>query len=98
MISLLTGSVGLLLKKSKFFIWIGSSNKRSGLLDDDEPSPVSESHVLPEVPLADIDQLPLVSLQAPDPSSDTLEHFSLNHSKPFQHKFISLFLKLGKGS
>ena len=32
------GGVGLLLKKSQLLIWIGSSNKRSGLLDDDEPS------------------------------------------------------------
>ena len=32
------GGVGLLLQKSQLLIWIGSSNKRSGLLDDDEPS------------------------------------------------------------
>ena len=32
------GGVGLLLKKSQLLIWIGSSNQRSGLLDDDEPS------------------------------------------------------------
>ena len=32
------GGVGLLLKKSQLLIWIRSSNERSGLLDDDEPS------------------------------------------------------------
>ena len=32
------GGVGLFLKKSQLLIWIRSSNKRSGLLDDDEPS------------------------------------------------------------
>ena len=28
---------------------------RPGLLDDDEPPPVSHAHVLPEVPLTDLD-------------------------------------------
>merc|ERR1719297_681614 len=92
------GSVGLLLKKSKFFIWIGSSNKRSGLLDDDEPSPVSESHVLSEVSLGNFDQLSLISLLGVPLSLDSHVHLSLDHSQPFQDKFISLFLKLGKSS
>merc|ERR1719297_568439 len=92
------GSVGLLLKKSKFFIWIGSSNKRSGLLDDDEPSPVSESHVLSEVSLGNLNQLSLISLLGVSLSLDSHVHLTLDHSQPFQDKFISLFLKLGKSS
>merc|ERR1719389_1581246 len=56
------GGIGLLLKKPKLLLRVGHSNERTGLLDDDKPSPFSHGHVLPEVPLGNSDQLPLISL------------------------------------
>merc|ERR1719394_371790 len=54
--------VGLFLKNSKFLLRVGHANKRSGLLDDDKPSPFSHGQVLSEVSLSNLDQLSLISL------------------------------------
>jgi len=92
------GSVGLLLKESELLIWIRSANKRSGLLDDDEPSPVTESHVLSEVPLSNLDELSLVSLLSKLDVLDTLVDLSLEESEPFDDELVTVLLKLGKSS
>merc|ERR1719225_240378 len=89
------GGIGFLLKNSKLFLRVGHANKRPGLLDDDKPSPVPESHVLPEVSLANNNQLPLVPLLHPSCVLHALEDFSLDLSEPLEDKFISLLLQLG---
>merc|ERR1719195_1671081 len=70
----------------------------SGLLDDDEPAPVSHLEVLPEVPLSHLDQLPLVSLLGIDLSSDSLEDLSLDHPHPLQHEIITGLLQSSKSA
>merc|ERR1719195_2183612 len=70
----------------------------SGLLDDDEPAPVSHLEVLPEVPLSHLDQLPLVSLLSIDLSSDSLEDLSLDHPHPLQHEIITGLLQSSKSA
>merc|ERR1719410_1927454 len=92
------GGIGLLLKKPKLLLRVGHANERTSLLDDDKPSPFSHGHVLPEVPLGNSDQLPLISLLLINRSTDPLEDFSLDHSHPFDDKVITSLLKTGKST
>merc|ERR1719204_787425 len=53
------GLIGPLLKHPQLILKVDLANEWLSLLDDDEPSPVPEGHVLPEVSLDDLHQLPL---------------------------------------
>merc|ERR1719367_1755495 len=90
--------VGLLLKNSEFFLRVGHANKRSGLLDDDKPSPFSHGQVLSEVSLSNLDQFSLISLLLVHTSSGSLENFSLDESDPFDDQVITSLLKTSKSS
>merc|ERR1719232_1397206 len=57
-----------------------------------------ESHVLSEVSLSNLDQFSLISLLGISLTLDFHVHLTLHHSQPFQDKFISFLLKLGKSS
>merc|ERR1719151_175925 len=92
------GGIGLLFKKPELLLRVGHANHRPGLLDDDKPSPLSHGHVLPEVSLGNLDQLPLVSLLLVNSTSYPLEDLSLGHSDPFDDKLITSLLKTGKSS
>merc|ERR1719356_78143 len=92
------GGIGLLFKQSEFLLGIGKTNESSGLLDDDEPSPISHLEILSEVPLSNLDEFSLISLLLIDTSTDSLESFSLDESDPFDDQVITSFLKLGKSS
>merc|ERR1719367_2730082 len=90
--------VGLFLKNSKFLLRVGHANKRSGLLDDDKPSPFSHGQVFSEVSLSNLDQFSLISLLFIDSSSGPLENFSLDESDPFDDQVITSLLKTSKSS
>merc|ERR1719336_3549149 len=92
------GGIGLLLKKPEFFLGVGHADERTSPLDDDEPSPLSQGHVLPEVPLGNIDQLPLVPLLGVDHSTVSLENLSLDLADPFDDEVIASLLKSGKST
>ena len=64
-------------------------HKIPGLLDYHEPSPVPHAHVLPEVPLSDLDQLTLVSFLAKDVASDSLQHFTLDLPHQFYDQLVT---------
>merc|ERR1712001_24821 len=68
------------------------------LLDDDEPAPLSHGLVLAEVPLGNLDQLPLVPLLNIHPCADPLQHFTLDLPHPFDHKLVPKLLEEGQGS
>merc|ERR1712117_288556 len=72
------GVIGLLFKKSEFFLWVGKTNKSSGLLDNDGPSPVSHLQILSEVSLSNLNKLSLISLLSINSSSNSLEDLSLD--------------------
>merc|ERR1719204_1816642 len=95
---LAVGVVGLLLQEPQLLLGVGQSNQTSGLLDDDEPSPVSHLQVLPEVPLGDLDQLSLISLLSINSSSDSLEDLSLDHSDPLEDEVIASLLETSQSS
>merc|ERR1719428_2452764 len=95
---LAVGGVGLFLQEPQLLLGVGQTNQTSGLLDDDEPSPVSHLQVLPEVPLGDLDQLPLISLLSINSSSDSLEDLSLDHSDPLEDEVITSLLKTSQSS
>merc|ERR1719367_841416 len=90
--------VGLLLEKPELFLRVGQADQAPGLLDEDEPSPVPAGQVLAEVPLADLDQLPLVELLLVDAATDPLEHLTLDHAHPLDHQLVTLLLKGTKGA
>ena len=69
------------------------SNKRPRLLDDDEPAPLPHGHVLAEVPLSNLDELPLVELLLVDESADPLKHLILDEAHPLDDQFVTLLLK-----
>merc|ERR1719454_1067045 len=60
------GGIGGLLQQSQLLLGVGLADHAPGLLDDDDPSPVSHLEVLPEVPLGNLDQLSLISLLGED--------------------------------
>merc|ERR1719471_122442 len=90
--------IGLLLQQSELLLGVGHSNERTSLLDDDEPSPLSHGHVLPEVPLGDLDQLSLIPLLFVDSGSDSLEDLSLDHSDPLEDELITSLLETSQSS
>merc|ERR1719367_1423150 len=90
--------VGLLLEKPELFLRVGQADQAPGLLDEDEPSPVPAGQVLAEVPLADLDQLPLVELLLVDAAADSLEHLTLDHAHPLDHQLVTLLLKGTEGA
>merc|ERR1719412_3333032 len=92
------GSIGLLLQLSELLLRVRQTNQASGLLDDDEPAPVSHLEVLPEVPLGNLDQLSLISLLSINPSSDSHEDFSLDHPHPFQDEIITSLLQTSQSA
>merc|ERR1719410_1639927 len=95
---LAVGGIGLLLQLSQLLLGVREANEGSGLLDDDEPSPVSHLEVLPEVPLGNLDQLPLISLLSEDLSSDSHEDLSLNHPHPLQDEVITSLLQTSQSA
>merc|ERR1712012_213266 len=92
------GGVGLLLQKPELLLRVGQADQTPGLLDEDEPSPVPAGQVLAEVPLADLDQLPLVELLLVDAATDSLEHLTLDHAHPLDHQLVTLLLEGTKGA
>ena len=62
-------------------------------MDDHKPAPVPHAHVLPEVSLADLDQLTLVSFLAKDVAADSFQNFALDLSDKFYHQLVPFFLK-----
>merc|ERR1719166_170389 len=90
--------IGLLFQQSELLLRVGHSNERTSLLDDDEPSPLSHGHVLPEVPLGDLDQLSLIPLLFVDSGSDSLEDLSLDHSDPLEDELITSLLETSQSS
>merc|ERR1719166_897383 len=88
----------VLLQEPELLLRVGHSNERTSLLDDDEPSPLSHGHVLPEVPLGDLDQLSLIPLLFVDSGSDSLEDLSLDHSDPLENKLITSLLETSQSS
>merc|ERR1719412_1450515 len=95
---LTVGFIGLLLQQPELLLGIRQTNHGPGLLDDDKPSPVPHLQILPEVPLANLDQLSLVSLASINPASDPLQHLTLDEAHPFDDEVITSLLKLGKRS
>merc|ERR1719367_493768 len=92
------GGIGFLFKLSEFLLRIGKTNETSGLLDDDNPSPISHLKILSEVSLGNLDKFSLISLGSIDSATDPLESFSLDESDPLEDKIITSLLKLGKSS
>merc|ERR1719367_841363 len=92
------GGVGLLLQKPKLLLGVGQADQAPGLLDEDKPSPVPAGQVLAEVPLADLDQLPLVELLLVDAAADPLEHLTLDHAHPLDHQLVTLLLEGTEGA
>merc|ERR1719412_3209280 len=83
---------------SQFLLWVRQSDGGPCLLDEDKPSPVSAGEILAEVPLSNLDQLPLVELLLVDISADPLQHLTLDHADPLDHQLVTLFLKGTKGA
>merc|ERR1719327_1468597 len=92
------GGVGLLLLKSELLLRVWQADQTPGLLDEDKPAPVPAGQVLAEVPLADLDQLPLVELLLVDAAADPLEHLTLDHAHPLDHQLVTLLLEGTKGA
>merc|ERR550532_1874913 len=90
--------IGPLLQQSQLLLGVRSSNHGASPLDDDEPSPLPHGHVLPEVPLGDLDQLPLVPLLGVHITSDPLEDLSLDHPHPFDDELVTSLLQSSQSS
>merc|ERR1719510_405611 len=90
--------VGLLLQQPQLLLGVGHSDQGTGLLDDDEPAPLPHGHVLPEVPLGHLDQLPLVPLLFVDSGPDPLKDLSLDHPHPLEHELITSLLQSSQSS
>merc|ERR1719471_812563 len=98
LVVLAPGGVGLGLELLQLLLGIGQADQAPGLLDDDEPTPVPHAEELPEVPLGNLDQLPLVELLLVDSSTDPLERLSLDEPDPLDDKLVTLLLQSTKGS
>merc|ERR1719361_298270 len=90
------GSIGLLLQAPQFLLWVRETNGGPCLLDENKPSPVSAGQVLAEVPLSNLDQLPLVELLLVDISADPLQHLTLDEAHPLDDQLVALLLKASK--
>merc|ERR1719233_1777531 len=82
----------------KFFFGVWCSNQRSGLLDDNKPTPVSESHILSEVTLGNLNELPLISFLLINLCFDVFVCLTLHHSQKLDNNVISCLLKTSKGT
>merc|ERR1712012_803247 len=91
-------SIGSLFKLTQFFLRIRHTNERTSLLDDNKPSPISERHELPELPLADLDKFSLVILSLINSSPKPLKHLTLKEANKLQYNVISLFFKKSKST
>merc|ERR1719516_35705 len=80
--------VGLFLELPELVLRVWQANGGPGLLDDDEPAPVPAGQVLPKVPLANLDQFPLVELLLVDLAPNPLEDHSLHQPDPLDHQFV----------
>merc|ERR1719237_421948 len=87
------GTLGLLLQDPQFLLWVRLPNESTSLLDENKPSPVSAGQILAEVPLSNLDQLPLVELLLVDESADPLQHLTLDEAHPLDDQFVALLLK-----
>merc|ERR1719412_287017 len=83
---------------SQFLLWVRQSDGGPCLLDEDKPSPVSAGQILAEVPLSNLDQLPLVELLLVDISADPLQHLTLDEAHPLDDQLVALLLKASKGT
>merc|ERR1719179_50037 len=92
LVVLAPGGVGLGLELLQLLLGVGQADQAPGLLDDDEPSPVPHAEELPEVPLGNLDQLPLVELLLVHSSTDPLERLSLDEPDPLDDKLVTLLL------
>merc|ERR1719323_2900342 len=92
------GRVSLLLQQPQLLFRVGQANQTPGLLDQDKPAPVPASEVLAEVPLSDLNELPLVVLLLVDTGAHPLQHLTLDHADPLDHQLVTLFLKGTKGA
>merc|ERR1719400_1973484 len=70
--------IGLLLQHPELLLWVRQADGSPGLLDQNKPTPVPAGEVLAEVPLANLDQLPLVVLLLVDVPTHPLQHLALN--------------------
>merc|ERR1719394_2211572 len=98
LVVLAPGGVGLGLQLLQLFLGVGQADQAPGLLDDDEPAPVPHAEERPEVPLGNLDQLPLVELLLVDSSTDPLEGLSLDEPDPLDDKLVTLLLESTKGA
>merc|ERR1719412_272438 len=83
---------------SQFLLWVRQSDGGPCLLDEDKPSPVSAGEILAEVPLSNLDQLPLVELLLVDISADPFQHLTLDEAHPLDDQLVALLLKASKGT
>merc|ERR1719376_53219 len=90
-------SICLLFQETKFFFRVWCPNQRSGLLNDDKPSPVSESHILSEVTLSNLNELPLISFLLINLCFYVFVCLTLQHSQKLDDNVIPCFLKTSKG-
>merc|ERR1719158_1135144 len=91
-----SGCVSLLLQKPELLLRVGQANQTPGLLDQDKPSPAGTGQILAEVPLSNLDELPLVELLLVDKSADPLQHLTLDHAHPLDDQLVTLLLKTSK--
>merc|ERR1712107_324408 len=90
--------LGLLLQESKLFLGVGHSNGRTSLLDDDKPSPVSHSHELSELPLANLDKFSLISTLSIMSKLNALVALTWQVSDKLVDNFISSLFKLSQST
>merc|ERR1719204_2474647 len=95
---LAVGFIGLLLQKPKLLLGVGHANKRTSLLDDDEPSPISHGHVLSELPLADHNKFSLSTLLLIDNIPQPLVDLTLQVPDKLHDDLITSLLKLGQSA
>merc|ERR1712200_221563 len=91
------GGISFFLKKSELFLRVWHSNERSSLLNDDKPSPISESHKFSKLSLAYLNKFSLISTLAEFFASDFEESLTLQVSKQTNDNVITLLFKEGKG-
>ena len=88
----------LLLQEPQLLLGVWPADQTPGLLDQNKPAPIPASQILAEVPLSNLDQLPLVKLLFVDIATDPLQHLTLDHTHPLDDQLVTLFLKGTKGA